>query len=119
MFEANENSTNPSQFLYPADFKIHWLAHIDLGMTARTDKCMGYAIFPWIAAKMQAKHCMLGITFINQERGTVNPFWSSLPVLEEGHHKLKDEMDQCVLASEILEFSSVSNRINILAQIMS
>lgn len=41
MFEANKKSTKPSQFLCPADFKIHQLAHIDLGITARTDKCMG------------------------------------------------------------------------------
>ena len=52
-----------------------WLtSFIDLRMTARTDKCMGYAIFLGIAAKMQAKHLMLGIKFINQERGIVNPF---------------------------------------------
>jgi len=40
-------------------------------------------------------------------------------VLEEGHYKRKNEMEQCVLASEILEFSRVSNRINILAQGMN
>lgn len=40
-------------------------------------------------------------------------------VLEEGHYKLKNEMEQCVLADEILEFSRVSNRINILAQGMN
>lgn len=74
MFEANKSSTKPSQFLYPADLKIHWLAHVDLRMTAGTGKCMGYAIFPGIAAKMQAKHLILGITFINQERGIGNPF---------------------------------------------
>lgn len=67
---------------------------------------------------VQHKHLALGITFIKQGREA-----ESIPifmlVLEEGHYKRKNEMEQCVLASEILEFSRVSNRINILAQGMN
>lgn len=35
MFEANENSTKPSQTSVLLTSKTHWLAYIDLRMTAR------------------------------------------------------------------------------------